>query len=327
MPRSEGSDVVAGLTLIQCLAEHLDAGHDDLAGRLDADQLDLVADLDHAALDPAGRHGPTTLDTEHVLDRHQERLVDRPFGRRDVRVDRVHQLLDRLVRLGRRVVAGFEGLQRTAADDRDVVARELVLAQEFADLELDQLEQLLVVDHVDLVQEHDDVGHLDLAGQEDVLTRLRHRPVVRGNDQDGAIHLGRARDHVLDEVGVAGAVDMRVVARVGLVLDVGDGDGDTAGLFLGRVVDRVEGAVRRVALQGEVLRDSCGERCLAVVDVADGAYVDVRLGALELLLGHRTSQLLRSCAVRAAGIRDRAVEPTIGLEPMTSSLPRKCSAS
>jgi hypothetical protein len=77
---------------------------------------------------------------------------------------------------------------------------------------------------------------------------------------------------------------MRVVADVGLVLDVGDRDRDAALALLGRVVDRVERAVRRLALEGQVLADGRGQAGLAVVDVADGADVDVRLGALELLL-------------------------------------------
>ena len=123
------------------------------------------------------------------------------------------------------------------------------MRQQLAHLELDQLEQLGIVDHVDLVQEDDDVGHLDLAREQDVLARLGHRAVGRGDDQDGAVHLRGAGDHVLDVVGVARAVDVRVVARVGLVLDVGDGDGDAPLTLLGRVVDRVEGAVLGLALQ------------------------------------------------------------------------------
>jgi hypothetical protein len=49
----EAADVVAGAALVEELLEHLDAGHDDLAGGLDPDQLDLVGDLDDAALDAA----------------------------------------------------------------------------------------------------------------------------------------------------------------------------------------------------------------------------------------------------------------------------------
>src|SRR4051794_3018550 len=282
----QAADVVARLALVEQLLEHLDAGHHDLARVLDADQLDLFADLDHAALDAPGRDGAPALDPEDVLDGHQEGLVDGPLGGRDVAVDGVHQLLDGSVgRIGR-IRWRLERLERAAADDRHLVAREVVLGQQLADLELDELEQLRVIDHVDLVQEDDDVRHLDLAGEQDVLARLGHRAVGRGHDQDRAVHLGGAGDHVLDVVGVARAVDVRVVARVGLVLDVGDGDGDAALALLGRVVDRVERAVLGLALEAQVLGDGGGERRLAVVDVADRADVDVRLGALELLLGH-----------------------------------------
>ncbi len=58
-----------------------------------------------------------------------------------------------------------------------VVAREFVLVEQLAHFHLDELEQLGVVDHVALVQEHDDVGHAHLARQQDVLARLRHRAV------------------------------------------------------------------------------------------------------------------------------------------------------
>ena len=332
MPRMRQPDVVAGPALVEQLLEHLDAGDDDLAGGLHADQLDLVADLDDAALDAPGGDRAAALDPEHVLDRHEERLVDRALGGRDVAVDRVHQLLDRGVGRVGRVVGRLERLERAAAHDRDVVAREVVLAEQLADLELDQVEQLGVVDHVDLVEEDHDVGDLDLAGQQDVLAGLGHRPVGGGHDQDGAVHLGGPGDHVLDVVRVPRAVDVGVVAGVGLVLDVGDGDGDPALALLGGVVDRVEGAVLRLALQGEVLGDRRGQRRLAVVDVADRADVDVRLGALELLLGHVTvfsfvAAMPLWTGAPPIGSGRQWVEPTIGLEPMTSSLPRKCSAS
>jgi hypothetical protein len=44
-------------------------------------------------------------------------------------------------------------------DDGGVVAREVVLVEEFAHFHFDEFEQFGVVDHVALVQEHDDVGH------------------------------------------------------------------------------------------------------------------------------------------------------------------------
>src|SRR5690606_33672435 len=73
-----------------------------------------------------------------------------------------------------------------------------------------------------------------------------------------------------------------------LVLDVRDGDGDTALALLGSLVDLVE---RRELVQLRVLvvqhlGDRRGQRRLAVVDVPDGADVYVRLVPLELGLSH-----------------------------------------
>src|SRR6185437_4420272 len=85
-----------------------------------------------------------------------------------------------------------------------------------------------------------------------------------------------------------GAVDVRVVPVVGLVLDMRDRDRDAAGLLLRRLVDLVErreGVEVRVCVVQD-LRDGRGQRRLAMVDVTDGADVDVRLGPLELRLRH-----------------------------------------
>jgi hypothetical protein len=182
-------------------------------------------------------------------------------------------------------------VQRREGGDLDhgiVVAVVLVLAEQLADLELDQLQDLLVVDHVALVQRDHDRRHTDLAGQQHVLTGLRHRAVGGGDHQDRPVHLRRAGDHVLDVVRVTRAVDVRVVPRLGLVLDVRDGDRDTALALLGRLVDLVERGdrVQVRVLVVQHLGDRRGQSGLAVVDMPDGADVDVRLGPLELGLGH-----------------------------------------
>ena len=148
-------------------------------------------------------------------------------------------------------------------------------------------------------------------------------PVGGGDDQDGAVHLGGAGDHVLDVVGVARAVDVRVVARVGLVLDVGDGDGDAALALLGRVVDRVEGAVLGLALQARYLVMA------AVSDVLPWSmWPIVPMLTCGLVRSNFFLAMLLLVPIPLRAARPRAeVEPTLGLEPKTSSLPRKCSAS
>src|SRR5712671_6688136 len=89
-PAQQRADVVAGLALIQELAEHFDAGDDGLLGIAQTNDFDFLADLDHAALDTAGHHGAAAGDRKYVFHRHQERLVDRTLGLRNVAVHRRH---------------------------------------------------------------------------------------------------------------------------------------------------------------------------------------------------------------------------------------------
>ena len=84
-----------------------------------------------------------------------------------------------------------------------------------------------------------------------MLARLRHGAVGGGDNQDRPVHLRGAGDHVLDVVGVTGAVDVRVVAVLGRVLDVRGCDRDPAFLLLGGVVDRLEAPRLGVAFLGQ----------------------------------------------------------------------------
>jgi hypothetical protein len=151
-------------------------------------------------------------------------------------VDRRHQLVDRGFPLGFAV----QSAESRAANHRSRVARELVLVEQLAHFHLDQLDQLFVLDRVALVQEDHQRRHAHLAGQQHMLLGLGHGAVGGRNHQNAAIHLRRAGDHVLDVVGVAGAIDVRVVTVGRLVLDVRRRDRDAALPLFRRVVDRVE---------------------------------------------------------------------------------------
>ena len=94
----QGADVVAGLSEVQALAEHLqtsDGGGDALG--TDANDLHLIANLGGAALDTAGSDGATAGNGHDILNRHQEVLVGQTVGSGDVLVDRVHQLVADMV--------------------------------------------------------------------------------------------------------------------------------------------------------------------------------------------------------------------------------------
>jgi hypothetical protein len=176
---------------------------------------------------------------------------------------------------------GLQRLDGGALHDRHVVAVEPVLAQQVTQLHLDQLDHLgpvrAVRQHVDLVEEHHHRRDAHLAPEQDVLARLRHRTVRRAHHEDRAVHLRRSRDHVLDVVGVAGAVDVRVVPLLRVVLHVRRADRDAAGPLFRRLVDLVVSLELRHALQAEHASDRRGQRRLSMVDVTDGADVDVGL--------------------------------------------------
>jgi len=62
-------------------------------------------------------------------------------------------------------------------------------------------------------------------------------PSAAAHDNDGTVHLSGAGDHVLDIVGMARAVDVRIVSVIGFILDMRGGNRDTPLPFLGSLID------------------------------------------------------------------------------------------
>ena len=246
-------------------------------------------------------------------------------------VQRVQQLVDAPAGLG---VAG--PLQRrpgVATDERRALAVEAILGQQVTGLHLDELDQLRVVHQIDLVDEDDEIGHADLAGQQDVLPGLRHRAVGRRDQEHRPVHLRRPGDHVLHIIGVAGAVDVGVVPPLGLVLDVAGDDRDG----LGGVTDVAALADVLVGLRpGQALarldrQDGGGQGGLAVVDVADRADVDVNLLHGTVSRSPRSGDrsgigpllpIVSDLFTTPSGTRDSGTPaPRVGFEPHVRHLP------
>merc|ERR1712078_177708 len=276
------ADVVTSHALVEQLAEHLHTGDGGLAGISDSNDFDFFADLDDAALDPTGGHGATTGDGEDILHGHQEGLVHFAFGLGDVGVDSRHQFLD----LGLPLRLAFNRLQAGNLNHGNVITGEVVAGQQLADLHLHQLDDLLVIDHVALVQCNNQSGDTHLLGKQDVLLGLGNGAIRGSTHQDCAVHLGGTGDHVLHVVRVARAVHVGVVTRLGLVLNVCGVDRDATFALLRSAVD--VGVVLNLSLAflGEHVGDRGGEGGFAVVNVADGADVDVGLVPFELLACH-----------------------------------------
>ncbi len=119
-----------------------------------------------------------------------------------------------------------------------------------------------------------------------MLAGLRHGAVGSRANQDRAVHLGSTGDHVLHVVGVTGAVNVGVVTNSGIVFNVRGVDGDTAGLFFRRVVDLIESTSGTTPGVGADLGQCSGQSGLAMVNVTDGADVDVRLVPFKFFFSH-----------------------------------------
>src|SRR5699024_9624676 len=85
-------------------------------------------------------------------------------------------------------------------------------------------------------------------------------------------------------VSMARAVNVSVVTLVGLILNVSGVDRDTTSALLGSLID--VGGVHEVCvtLQGQNLGDGGRQSGLAVVNVADGADVNMRLRTVKFCL-------------------------------------------
>src|SRR6185369_5676388 len=315
--------IVASLAFVQQLLEHFDSRHHRLPGVLESHNFHFLADLHDATFNSARDYSAAALNREDVFNRHQERLVGDALRQRDVAVHLRHQLVDRRFPLRLAV----QTTQRAHPHDRQIVARELILAQQFAYFELDQLEQLFVFHHVDLVQGDYDVRHTYLTGKQDVLTGLGHRTISGGDYQNRSVHLGGARDHVLDVIGVAGAIHVCVVTVRRLILDVRYRNRDSACLLFRRVIDRIEAPefVLRIVLR-QSLGDGLRHGCLALIDVSDLPDIYVRLTAVKCFLRHIMKPLFSVWKPNRKGTL-RILEPLTRIELVTSSLPRTRSTN
>ena len=295
----EKSDVVSSHTFVEKLVEHFHTRDDGLAGLADTDDLDFFVDLHLTLLDAAGSNRTATLNGEDVLDGHEERLVCLALWIGDVGIESLKEILELLDVSS----VSLDCLESGTADDWRLVAGEFVLREKLSDLYFHEIKKLRVCDHVDFVEEDDDVRYSDLASEKNVLASLWHWSVCCRDNEDGSVHLGGTGDHVFHVVGVSWTVDVRIVALRGLVLNVRSVDGDTALALLRSVVDICVSLL--LAFRREIHGKGCSQCRLTVVDVTDGTDVNVRLRAIKLLLVcHGSEREWRSRGQRAAKSQD-----------------------
>lgn len=278
------ANIVTSHALLELLAEHFHTSNGCLLGVLHTDDLDFFTNLDHTTLDTASCNGTTTGDGEDVFNRHEERLVNFASWLSDVIVDRIHELTNSLNTFW----LTFKRSSCGTANDCDVVAWVLVLGKKITNFHLNKLKELFVVEKVNLVQPNNDGWNTHLTSQQDVLASLWHRSVSSRNNEDRAVHLSGTSDHVLDEVSVTWAVNVCVVTCFGFVLNVSNRNCNslsfvTNSTALGDIRVGLELSKALISLDLEDTSRSC---CFTVVNVTDGAHVNVRLCSFECFLSH-----------------------------------------
>lgn len=89
-----------------------------------------------------------------------------------------------------------------------------------------------------------------------------HLTIRSSNDNNGTIHVSSTSNHVLDVIGVTGAVNVGIVAVVGREFNVSTRDGNTTLPLLGSLVNGTIFVEACEALGGLVLGDSGSQSSL-----------------------------------------------------------------
>ena len=179
------------------------------------------------------------------------------------------------------VIAPFQGCQSRPCNNWDVVARVIVGAEQFTNFHLDQFEQFFVIHLIHFVHENNHGRNTNLTAKQDVLAGLWHWAICRVYHKNRAIHLRRTGNHIFHIVGVAGAINVRIVTIISLILNVSGRNGDTTGFFFRRCVDLI--IVLKIT---KLFGDRSSQRGFAVVNMANGTDVAMRLITFKLFLCH-----------------------------------------
>ena len=229
------SDVITSLSLIKKFTEHLDTSYNNFTSLFfDTNDLNFVRYVKNTSLYSTSSNCSTSCDREYILYRHNEWFICVTLWVRNVAINCIHKLHDLVAPLAARV---FKSFKSGTSDNRDVISWEVILGKKLTNLHLNQLKELVIVNHITFVHEYNDVRNTYLTGKKDVLFCLSHNTICSSNNKDSTIHLSCTSNHVLNVVSMAWAVNVCIVSMLCLILNVCCRNCDTTLSFLWSFID------------------------------------------------------------------------------------------
>ncbi len=319
-PPQQRTNIIPSLPLIKKLPEHLNTSTRRLLRIPDTDDLQLITSMNNPLLNLARHHRPTTRNRKHILNRHQKRLIQITLRLRNIRIHRLHQLRD----LVRSIRITLKSLQRRHMNHRHIITRKLILRQKLTSLHLHQLQQLLIINHVSLVQSNNNRRHPNLTSQQHMLPRLRHRTIRSRHHKNRPINLRRTRNHILDVISMTRHIHMRIMPIRRLILNMRHINRDPTLPLLRSLINILKR--RRLRTRNPLrqhLRNRRSQRRLPMINMTHGPHIHMRLITLKLLLSHSgfLSQITIDSGIGHVDPDGRRVASTVG--PLTAS-PRMC---
>ena len=275
--------VVTSFTCRKSLTEHLNTCYNRLLVFAKTEQLNFVTNLNDTSLNTTSSNSTTTSDREHVLNRHQEWLISITNRIQNPFVNCIHQLLNAVYPL----LNAVQSTEGRTTNDRSILFVAIFL-KKLLHIHFYEFEHLFILNHIALVQEHNQTRNVHLTSEQDVLTSLRHRTISCSNYDDCTVHLSSTSYHVLHIVGVTRTVNVSIVTLCSLVLNMSGIDSNTT-LFLFRsVVNLIErlNVFATVTSVMKNLRNSSSQSGLTVIDVTNSTDVNMRLGTLKYFFSH-----------------------------------------
>ena len=122
-------------------------------------------------------------------------------------------------------------------NNRSIVTVKFVESKKFPDFHINQFNDLRIFNHVNLVQENQNLGNVHLTCKQNVLTGLRHRTISSSNNQNSTVHLGSTCNHVLNIVSVTRTVNVCIMPVCCLILNVSCINGNTPFFFFRCIIN------------------------------------------------------------------------------------------